>query len=392
MPALPWALLAAPAALPAATAALNALTWPRGRPVAPPPQPHAPGDRVSVLIPARNEEASIGACVRSVFDTDWPVHEVVVFNDGSIDATGDILARLAREHPRLRVVDGGTGLPDGWVGKPHACHRLQQESTGDLLVFLDADVTLDRDGLARLVGLAQGQGLPGRRPDLVTVVPRQEMGSAGEALLMPLLHLTYVSWLPLMLIHLSGNPRFLAANGQVLAVRRPMLEQAGGWAAVRAEIVDDMAMCRRVKQLGGKVVFADGHALARCRMYHSTAEVWKGFSKNLYEGIGGHPAALAFVLALYTLAFLLPWVALPLALATGAPVWAAAAAVGVGLNLFTRLLLAWRHGHRLGSVALHPLAVLGFLGIAVNSMRWSQRGAIEWAGRTYAARGKRSAA
>ena len=390
MPVLPWAVLCLPAALPAGTAVLNALTWPRGRPAALCEDPDTPGRRVSVLVPARNEEATIKACVEGIFASGCPVHEVVVFNDASTDRTGEILAALQQRHPRLRVVDG-TGLPDGWVGKPHACHRLEQEAAGDVLVYLDADVTLEPGGLARLLGLLEGQGLPGRRPDLVTAVPRQETGTAGEALLMPLLHLTYVSWLPLLLIHLSGNDRFLAANGQVLAVRRPMLQQVGGWRAVRHEIVDDMAMCRLVKRTGGKVVFADGHRMARCRMYRSLPELWKGFSKNLYEGIGAHPAALAFVLGLYSLCFVVPWVALPAALLLDEPAWATAAAAGVGLNLFTRLLLALRHGHRVWAVALHPIALLGFLGIALNSLRWHQRGAIEWAGRTYAARAQRGA-
>jgi chlorobactene glucosyltransferase len=355
-----------------------------------PPDPDTPGERVSVLVPARNEEASIGACIEGIFASGCPVHEVVVFDDASTDETGAILARLQTRHPRLRIVNG-SGLPDGWVGKPHACHRLEQEAAGDLLVYLDADVTLQPGGLARLLGLLEGRGLPGRRPDLVTAVPRQDTGSFGEVLLMPLLHLTYASWLPLLLIHLSGNDRFLAANGQVLAVRRPMLRQVGGWRAVRHEIVDDMALCRLVKRTGGKVVFADGHHMARCRMYRSFGELWKGFSKNLYEGIGAHPASLAFVLTLYTLCFVVPWVTLPVAMLLGAPEWATAAAAGVGLNLFTRLLLAGRHGHRLSSVLLHPIALLGFLGIALNSLRWHQRGAIEWAGRTYAARAQRSA-
>ncbi len=390
MPVLPWAILSLPAALPAGVAVLNALTWPRGRAATRPADPDAPGKKVSVLVPARNEEATLRACVEGIFASGCPVHEVVVFNDASTDRTGDILAALQQHHPRLRVVNG-SGLPEGWVGKPHACHRLEQEAVGDILVYLDADVTLEPGGLARLLGLLEGNGLSGRRPDLVTAVPRQDTGTAGEALLMPLLHLTYVSWLPLLLIHLSGNDRFLAANGQVLAVRRPILQQVGGWRAVRHEIVDDMAMCRLVKQTGGKVVFADGHCMARCRMYPSLRELWKGFSKNLYEGIGAHPAALAFVLALYSVCFLAPWVALPVALLMDGPAWAAAAATGIGLNLFIRLLLALRHRHRLWAVVLHPFALLGFVGIALNSLRWHQRGAIEWAGRTYAARAQRGA-
>lgn len=385
-PALPWALLAVPPALPFAITALNALSWPRGRPA---PSPEAP-PRLSVLIPARDEAATIRAAVEAVFAAGGPLHEVVVFNDASTDGTGAILAELQRRHPRLRVVLG-TGLPDDWVGKPHACHRLAQEATGDLLLYLDADVTLEPGGVHRLLELLDRPTLRGGRASLVTAVPRQVLGTPAERVLMPMLHLTYTSWLPQALVPLTASPKVLAANGQVLLVRRAALEAAGGWESVRHEIVDDMAICRRVKGSGGVVRFADGHAIARCRMYTSGSELWAGFSKNLFEGIGGSLPALALVLALYAACFLAPWVALPLALLAGAPTWAAAAACGVGLNLLTRLILAERHDHGTLSVLAHPLAVVGFLGIAINSMVWSRRGAIAWAGRTYAARAQREA-
>lgn len=391
-PSLPWLLLALPAALPLGITALNLLTWPRGSRggARHPGDPDAPGARVSVLIPARNEEATIGAAVQSVFDSGFPLFEVVVFNDASTDRTGAILADLQARHPRLRVVDG-TGLPPGWVGKPHACHRLSQEARGDVFVYLDADVTVHPGGLQRLWALATGGGVPGRAPDLVTAVPQQVMGTFAERLLMPVLHLTYTAWLPLLLIPLASDPRFLAANGQVLLVGREALARVGGWQSVRHEIVDDMAICRRVKESGGKVVFADGHRLASCRMYTSGAELWAGFSKNLYEGIGGHPLGLLAVVLLYTTCFVLPFVALPVAAALGAAAWTTAAGVGVALNLLTRTLLALRHGHGIAAVLLHPLAILGLLGIAVNSALWSRKGAIQWAGRTYAARAQRSA-
>lgn len=384
-PALPWLLLAAPAALPLLFTTINALTWPRGRPGKQP----EPDLRLSVLVPARNEAGNIEACVRAIFASDAPLLELLVFDDGSTDATPQILARLQGEYPLLRVIQGD-GLPAGWVGKPHACHRLSQEARGDLLLHLDADVVLAPDGLSRLLDLA-ARPIAGRRPDLVTAVPRQVMGSAAERLMMPVLHLTYSSWLPLILIPRVADGRVLAANGQVLLVRRAALQAAGGWAAVRHEIVDDMAMCRRVKEQGGCVLFADGHRIAACRMYDSGPALWKGFSKNLYEGIGGSLTGLLGVLLLYGLSFVLPFLALPLAAALQAPTWAAAATAGIALNLLTRTILALRHAHAPWAVLLHPVAVLGLLGIAVNSRRWSQQGRIEWAGRTYAARAQRSA-
>lgn len=371
---LPWLLLAAPAALPAALTFFNLLVWARGRPGA------RFDGRVSVLIPARNEEATIGACVRAVLASAHPVHEVIVYNDASEDRTGEILAKIARTDARLRVVDGD-GLPDGWVGKPHACHRLSEHATGELLVYLDADTALSPDGLERIASLIADCGL-------LTAVPRQEMVTAAEQLVLPLLHLTYTAWLPQPLVHLSSDPRFLAANGQILAVRRSVYDSVGGFAAVRGEVVDDMAFCRLVKASGHRVRFADGYAISRCRMYTSARAVWEGFSKNLYEGIGASPLALLGVVLLYTAAFVAPYVAWPILAALGSP-WAAAAALGVALNLLMRAALAVRFQHSLLSVLLHPVAVLALLAIAANSFVWSRRGQIRWRGRVYAARGDR---
>ena len=158
---------------------------------------------------------------------------------------------------------------------------------------------------------------------------------------MPLLLLTYTSWLPLFLVAASRDPRFVAANGQLLAVRRDAYDRLGGFAAVAHEIVDDVAFCRRAKEHGERLVFADGFRMARCRMYDSAKGVWDGFSKNIYEGIGGTPWALALVLALHLAVFVGPYVALVLALLGITELWWPAM-VGVGANVALRGVLVLR--------------------------------------------------
>lgn len=375
-----WVGLAGPAAIPAVTTAFNLLTWPEGRPEA-----RSHGLRISVCIPARNEEATIEACVRAALASRHPLHEVVVFDDASTDRTPEILAALAAQDDRLRVVKG-SGLPDGWVGKPHACHQLALHATGDVLLFVDADTFLEPDGVARVTSLLEHERFPS---DVVTAVPDQLTGTLAERVMMPLLHLVYTSWLPIPTVRLSPNPAFLAANGQVLAIRRRTYDAIGGFESVKTEVVDDMAFCRRAKVQGHQVVFADGRHIAKCRMYDSGLDLWKGFSKNLYEGIGGHPLALAAVVSLLLGTWVLPWLALPVAALAGWSTAALAAATGIGLGLLTRAMLALRYGHSPLSVGAHPAAVVGLVGIAINSFRWSRRGQISWAGRTYAAKAHR---
>ena len=382
MDATAWLSVAAASlsGLAAGMTALNMLTWPRAQRAAAQAAARQSSATVSILIPARNEEDTISACVLAALAAD-PL-EVVVYNDGSTDATGELLAALAQQDDRLRVVQG-CGLPEGWIGKPHACHQLAQHARGEVLFFLDADTFVDPQALTQLMTL-----MTRYEADAVTAVPRQLMGSFAERLILPLLHLTYTSWFPLMLTWRSKDVRFLAANGQIMAIKRRAYERVGGFAAVRQEVVDDMAICRALKGAGHRVVFADGDQLAQCRMYGSARQVWEGFSKNIYEGLGGHPLALLGVLGLYALAFVAPYILAPVLGAVGHQA-AGVAALALGFNLLLRLMLAQRHHHSALSVLLHPMGVLGLLAIAVNSALWHHRGKIVWSGRAYQARAAR---
>ena len=384
------ALLALPALLPLTLVMLNVLVWTRGRPL-PTAVRAAPGG-ISVLIPARDEVHTIERCVRAAAAARGPVSEIIVYDDGSTDGTTEVLARLRAELPQLRVIRG-EALPPGWVGKPHALHRLSEAAGAEVLLHLDADVALRPEGVLRMLSLL---GTPDQVPGglnaaAVTAVPRQHTGGLAERVMMPLLHLSYVAWLPMPLIHRTRDPRVLAANGQLLLVRRSALDAIGGWQRVRTELVDDMAVCREIKRRGGRVVFADGDEMADCRMYVDAASLRHGFAKNFYEGIGGHPLAMMLVMALHLTLFVVPFIALLIAAVFGAWGLAAAAAVGVVANLLLRLIMAVRYHHSVGSVVLHPVAVLLMMGILFESYQWSRRGDIRWRGRSYRARATREA-
>jgi chlorobactene glucosyltransferase len=374
-----WYLgLALPAVLVMLLVVYNLAVWPRGR-----PDGRMPG-RVSVLIPARNEARTVVACIHGVLRGTQRPNEVLVYDDGSTDCTSDVVAQISELDPCVRLIEGGE-LPPGWVGKPYACHRLAEAARGDVLVYLDADVIPTPELLARL-----GSVLEGYRGDLVTAAPRQLMVSLMEQTVVPLLHLSYLAWLPLPLVWRTRAPRLLVSNGQILAVTREALERSGGWESVRAEVVDDLALCRRVKRSGGRVVFADGHRMASCRMYEGRVQVWHGFSKNLYEGLGENPLLLLLAIVLYAGVFITPYVALYLAIRGIAGWMAGPALLGVAANVVLRAAMALRLHQPSNGIIVHPISAVWFVLIALNSFRWSRRGKIAWRGRVYPARSARA--
>lgn len=354
-------------------AVVNHATWPRGR--------MRPRDglgagraaEVSVLIPARNEVANLEPLIRSLQRQTTPAAEIIVYDDASTDGTGALLDRLKAEVPELVVLEG-RGLPPGWVGKPHACHQLALAARQPNLLFIDADVQLLPTGIERLCSV---------RDDLsaaaVTAVPRQKVVSPLERLVVPLLHLTYLAWLPLALVWRSRDPRLLAANGQLLLVSRDAHDRIGGFASVKDAIVDDMAFCRRLKQSGLRVVFADGQLMAQCRMYRSAAEVWSGFSKNIYLGVGARPGRLLFALAINLAAFVLPLAAL----AWPGLVPTNVAVIGAVAALSTTALATIRHRYPPSTVVLLPVGVVLLTFIGLNSFRWHLKGRIRWRDRVY---------
>ncbi len=353
-------ILSGPALLVALVALINLLSVPRLCPL-----PGSPGARVSALIPARDEEGAIEACVRALLEE--PVLEVLVYDDGSSDQTASIVRSI--RDARVRLLEGAP-LPRGWAGKPRACAELARAARGDLLLFLDADVRVTPGAIAALCQAQRAFGA-----SLVTAVPRQEAKSFAEQLIVPLLHLIYFALAPLWLIPRVRDPRVVAANGQLILASAEAYRALGGHGhpSVRAAVVEDQALCRAAKEAGLRVLFADAHLVARCRMYSSARAVRLGFAKNLYLGVGGSPRSLALALGILSWTLLLPFLALN---------WP-----GIAGLLVVRLVLCLRFRQPILSALLHPLAIAALCALAIESMVRAHRGRIVWRGRRYGLRG-----
>ncbi len=335
---------------------------------------------VSVLVPARNEARSIEACVRSLCTQSYPKFEVIVLNDHSTDQTGDILSRLQSEFPMLRVVSG-KALPHGWVGKCWACFQLSKYAEGELLLFTDADTIHSADTLQRAV-----RSLEETHADMLSLVPYQTLGSFWEQVIVPLVHVLIMCFLPMRMIWNSRNTAFSFANGQFILFRRSMYEQIGGHEAVKSNIVEDVWLVRATKRAGGKVMVMNGVDAVQCRMYQNLSEAFRGFSKNLFAGLGYNAVAMLSVCAVMFLCFVLPFYFVLMSLFEGVfslePFWLPL--MQIGLAILMRFLIALKFRLNPLYALLHGLSIVMFIAIALNSMRWIYfGGGAEWKGRRY---------
>lgn len=341
-----------------------------------------PWDRplVSVLIPARNEERTIGIALSTLAEQDYGNFEVVILDDNSDDATFAIASQWVARDRRFRIVKG-TSLPEGWVGKSYACHQLYREARGRLLLFVDADTVHARHSLSAGVGELQRSGA-----DLLTAIPRQRTETFWEQTLLPLLHFVTFAFLPMPLVSLVRDERIAMANGQYMLWKREAYQAVGGHEAVKSAMVEDVWLARRVKESGRRLAIRYGATAVSCRMYASFTEIWNGFSKNIFPGLGYSIPAMAAVVLFSLATSVVPFLIMLDVAVTGGWTTTAAEIVAaqVALMLLIRFVLAVRFDMEIWSALLHPLAMAVLIGIMVNSTRWVLAGeGSRWKGRVY---------
>ena len=229
---------------------------------------------VSIIVPARNEEANIERLVRSLVGQRG-VREILIVDDQSGDRTREIAERLKAETPLLRVLHVDL-LPEGWLGKTYAATMGSREAAGDWLLFTDADTEHLPGSVAAVLELAQRNGA-----DLLSLSPGQRTPTWWEKAVIPLI---YVNLARLYRFEQVSDPKpaAAAANGQYLLIRREVYARMGGHQAVRNEILEDVELAKRVKAGGGRLMFLPGAAWVQTRMYGSFREMWRGWTKNLF--------------------------------------------------------------------------------------------------------------
>ncbi|MDP9292331.1 MAG: glycosyltransferase family 2 protein [Verrucomicrobiota bacterium] len=329
--------------------------------------------KLSVLIPARNEETNIAAAMRSILASAGVDLELIVLDDHSTDRTAEIVRDFA--DPRVRL-ETTTPLPAGWVGKNFACYQLAALARHPLLVFIDADVRVSRpDSLARLAGFVEQSGAA-----LVSGVPREETCGLLEKLIIPLIHFILLGFLPLQRMRAVTDPHFAAACGQIIAVRRDVYERTGGHAAIANSLHDAIALARSFRSHGFGTDLFDATDTFDCRMYQSAAEVWNGFAKNAHEGLGSSRLIVPATLLLLG-GQVLPFCLLAFGKSPTALVFAV---IGTAVAILPRLIAVSRFRQSLLGALLHPLGIIALVAIQWWAFFRSLRhGAVVWKGRSY---------
>jgi glycosyltransferase involved in cell wall biosynthesis len=337
----------------------------------------APGSRlprVSIIVPARNEQEMIEAAVRSLLAIDYPDYELVVVDDRSEDATGAILDRLKIEFGERLAVVHVRELPAGWLGKTHAMWKAAEAATGEWFLFSDADVVHSPDALRRAVQYAVQE-----QAAHMVLLPTIQMKSMGERMMISLFQSMVI------FAHRPWKVRDPKSKdalgvGAFNLVRRDAYEKIGTYQSMRLSVVDDMRLAEKVKQAGLPSRVAFGEGMVSLRWAVGAGGVVRNLTKNFFAHLRYNVAfALLALLGMLWL-HLGPW--LGTAFAAG---WARAGyAVALGSLLAVYLAMGKRTGISLGYVFLHPMAsLLMVYTILRSTVLTVGRGGVVWRGTFY---------
>lgn len=340
---------------------------------------------VSVIVPARNEAENISGLTATLLSSEYRSFEVILVDDRSTDGTTEIAHRLAANHPDLIRVIEGKPLPAGWVGKCWACWQGYEAAKGDVLVFADADTRHHPRLLSHAVSALRTQNA-----DLVTAFPRQLMFSFWERVVQPQVFVAIMMrYSDFQRINRTRNARDVIANGQFMVFSRESYEGIGGHAAVRTEVVEDLHLAKRTVATGRRLHVTYGEDLIATRMYRTLDQIIEGWSKNL--AIASRQTVDPWIrpfLPWMIAAFIAGMWALPPLLLLASPV-IRLVPVGWSATATAASLVFWAVTYRRFRipVLMAPVYPLGALMTAVLFVRSVLRGEnVTWRGRRYDAK------
>lgn len=353
--------------------------------------PDAAGDvpPVSVVIPAHNEARGIDACVASLRAQRYEALEIIFVLDRCTDDTLGILQRHAESDPRIVLIENDT-CPDDWAGKCNAARLGADRATGAYLLFADADTTFDPDLVHAAVRLARRDDL-----GLLSLLSTLSCTRLFERVVQPVASMSLVGMFPIERVNRREGARPFA-NGQFMLFERGWYERIGGHAAVKDDLLEDIAFARRLGKAGGtgSLFLADG--MLTCSMYESLDDMRTGWKRIFIEACKRKPGRLRKqAVRTFTVGVVLPAVQAA-TLVTAIPLIASATALGLGIAMIAVVLGAWliqvaslAHVYRASGAPVaaslfYPIGAWIVAGIMLDGASdLVHRRAIPWGGRSY---------
>ncbi len=333
---------------------------------------------ISVLIPARNEERNIIACLDSLLWQDYPTYEILVLDDGSDDDTSALVEQISARHQKVRLLHGKP-LPEGWAGKPFACTQLAAEARGDWLLFTDADTVHAPNMLSSALAYSQSHNL-----SLLSGFPMQLTVSFSQRMVIPVIYFLLLSLIPLWWLQRLKKPRPSFAFGQFLFFKADDYRAMGGHEVVKSRIVEDLWLGLETARRGKRQGVVDLSQVVACRMYTNVGELYHGLNKIFYSMTSLSPLLFILVIIVGSGLFLVPFVLvaghfIPILPDWG---WSTVIALQVALTLLMRLLIDLHFNQSRRYLLLHPAGVSflvlccfrGIIGRYTGSgVEWKQR-------------------
>jgi glycosyltransferase involved in cell wall biosynthesis len=324
--------------------------------------------KVSILIPARNEEANLPELLVSLQKIDYPDYEVIVCNDHSEDGTEQILKSYQKQFPQLLYFNNDA-LPAGWIGKNFACHQLAQKATGQYFLFIDADVKVKPQLLTKAISYMQK-----RQVKLLSIFPEQIIGSPGEWKTVPLMNWILLTFLPLRFVRWKWFSSLSAANGQFMLFDGKNYRCKQWHRLVKSRNVEDIIIARYMKRRNMPIAVLLGRNDIACRMYNGYGQAIKGFSLNVHQYFGGNRLWMLFFGAMV-------WLRLPYFVVSKQYVLLV---VSVAIILFMKIIISKMSHYPLPKMLYYHYSQL----VSLHKIIWlnlknSRNGTIEWKGRSY---------
>jgi len=338
---------------------------------------------ISVLVPARNEEANIEKCINSLQYQDYPEYEIIVLDDNSTDRTAAIVSHIQGTDPRVQLLHGSP-LSEGWAGKPHACLQLARKARGSWLLFVDADTVHQPYMLRSVISIAVEENV-----SLLSGMPRQLTAGLTQKIVMPLMYFLLMSWFPVWFLNRTKKPWPTLAIGQFMLFPRHEYWKTGGHEAVKDRIIEDVWFGSEIKKAGGRFLCVDLSRVMSTEMYTSVAAMTEGWCKWMYSIIVMSRVALVGFFTAAYLFFLAPYFWLAQGLMAGEQFGTYVHVVF--LQVVMIVLMRWISDRCFrgpsASFAFQPLGIMYLMLVAFYSAaRYAVGAGIAWKDRLYDSR------